>query len=280
MTVHQAKGLEFDAVFVVGMVLRRWPGHEERGADIPDALLPEALPPEKDAHVAESRRVAYVAMTRARYHLVLAAHAANTAGVPQRPAQFYEEARAAAAAATEEVDPSPEGEALHRVAALRERFEREAQRAAEAHDAADAAERREEALSAAEELVDARVAARRRPEPQPITPPATAPARPGQTLSVTDVTTYLRCPLQYRFARVDRIPQPDSPERRIGIGVHTALEGHYRPDGDGGDGARLVARVEIELQRLGVSEHPEGRQALRRAHERLPAYADRQGAGG
>ena len=280
LTVHQAKGLEFDAVFVVGMVQRRWPGPQQRGTDIPDALLPEALPSERDAHVAESRRVAYVAMTRARHHLVLSAHAANAAGVPQRVAQFYEEAREVVGAAVEEVDPSPEDDALRQVAALRERFERAALRAAEAHDAAEADERRQAAVAAAEELVDARVAAQRGPLPQPVPTPVAAPARPGQTLTVTDVTTYLRCPLQYRFGRVDRIPQRDSPERRIGIGVHTALEGHYRPDGDGGDGARLVARVERELARLGVSEQAEGRQALRRARERLPDYAKRHGSRG
>ena len=44
MTVHQAKGLEFDAVFVIGMVRSSFPGSDRGGVDIPDALLPEVLP--------------------------------------------------------------------------------------------------------------------------------------------------------------------------------------------------------------------------------------------
>ncbi len=44
MTVHQAKGLEFDAVFIIGMTEAAWPGRERKGADIPDQLLTEALP--------------------------------------------------------------------------------------------------------------------------------------------------------------------------------------------------------------------------------------------
>ena len=58
MTVHQAKGLKFDAVTVVGMTHFNWPGRHRPGPDIPDALLPEALPRDVDEHVAESRRLA------------------------------------------------------------------------------------------------------------------------------------------------------------------------------------------------------------------------------
>ncbi len=77
MTIHQAKGLEFDAVFVIGLTRANFPGSDRGGADIPDALLPEVLPRGRDAHVAEARRLAYVAMTRARRHLVLATVAAG-----------------------------------------------------------------------------------------------------------------------------------------------------------------------------------------------------------
>ena len=85
MTVHQAKGLEFDAVFVIGMVRSSFPGSDRGGVDIPDALLPEVLPRGRDAHVAEARRLAYVAMTRARRHLVLAAFGGQRSRGPARP---------------------------------------------------------------------------------------------------------------------------------------------------------------------------------------------------
>ena len=39
MTIHQAKGLEFDAVFVIGLTASDFPGSDRSRLDIPDALL-------------------------------------------------------------------------------------------------------------------------------------------------------------------------------------------------------------------------------------------------
>ena len=85
MTVHQAKGLEFDAVYVIGLVRSGWPGADRPGPEIPDALLPEALPRGRGQHEAEARRLAYVAMTRARRHLVLSTYRAREPGCPPGP---------------------------------------------------------------------------------------------------------------------------------------------------------------------------------------------------
>ena len=68
MTMHAAKGLEFDHVYVLGVMAARMPGPRQRTLEpIPDALIKEALPPDsKAAHVDEMRRLLHVAMTRAR----------------------------------------------------------------------------------------------------------------------------------------------------------------------------------------------------------------------
>jgi DNA helicase-2/ATP-dependent DNA helicase PcrA len=108
MTMHAAKGLEFDHVFVLGLSASRMPGRFRAQADgVPDALLKETVPAAgvKEAHEAEMRRLLHVAMTRARKGLVLAwpeaaapgygAGAAGSSAPPTpRPSPFYEEVRA------------------------------------------------------------------------------------------------------------------------------------------------------------------------------------------
>ncbi len=66
LTVHSSKGLEFEHVFIVNMVDRRFPS-TERGdpIEIPPDLIKEDLP-EGDIHLQEERRLFYVAMTRAK----------------------------------------------------------------------------------------------------------------------------------------------------------------------------------------------------------------------
>jgi ATP-dependent DNA helicase UvrD/PcrA len=283
MTIHQAKGLEFDAVHVVGLVASSFPGKDRPGPEIPDALLPEALPRGRDAHLAEARRLAYVATTRARRHLVMATYRVRERGAQQRPSPFWEEARAAAGdPAPLEVGAPPERSVLAALGERRARWETAAARAAEARaegaPGADDLER--EALDAARALLAARADALRPPAPEPPPRPQPRPARPGLVLSPTDVERYRTCPLQYRFARVDRVPQRPSAARAIGIAAHAALEAHHRPGGPGGDGAGLVARFGAGLARLGVADTAEGRQAMDRAREWLPRYHERTVARG
>jgi len=98
MTMHAAKGLEFDHVYVLGLHSARMPGARRRViAPISDDLLSEGLHPNTpDAHSVEMRRVLYVAMTRASQRLTLAYPAQADDGAVQHPSPFVEEARAAA----------------------------------------------------------------------------------------------------------------------------------------------------------------------------------------
>ncbi len=66
MTVHAAKGLEFDHVFIGSLVDKHFPSTRKSEAiPVPDALIKEQLP-DADMHVQEERRLFYVAMTRAK----------------------------------------------------------------------------------------------------------------------------------------------------------------------------------------------------------------------
>jgi len=71
LTLHKAKGLEFEVVFLVGLVHNRFPSID-RGDPIPlpDELIKEILP-KGDFHLEEERRLFYVGMTRAKQELYL-----------------------------------------------------------------------------------------------------------------------------------------------------------------------------------------------------------------
>jgi DNA helicase II / ATP-dependent DNA helicase PcrA len=74
LTAHQAKGLEFDTVFIAGATDRQFPSSRSV----------------REGRVSEEHRLFYVAMTRARSRLIISYHEENGEGKRQGPSRFLD----------------------------------------------------------------------------------------------------------------------------------------------------------------------------------------------
>ncbi len=92
LTIHQAKGLEFPIVFLVGLVSGRFPSaHRRDPIPLPDPLVKDILST-SDFHRQEERRLFYVGMTRAKEALYLTSAQDYGGKRPRKPSLFVSEA--------------------------------------------------------------------------------------------------------------------------------------------------------------------------------------------
>jgi DNA helicase-2/ATP-dependent DNA helicase PcrA len=93
MTLYQAKGLEYEHVFIPHLLEGEWPVRGQEWSLFPRELLREAVPV-GDLHTEEERRLLYVAITRARETLTLCTHGGPTSAKNTSPfvAELREEA--------------------------------------------------------------------------------------------------------------------------------------------------------------------------------------------
>jgi len=218
MTVHAAKGLEFPVVFVTGLAeglfpvavdtapvfytaeaIRDWVD-QGGAAAVPDAAQRLAR------HIREERRLAYVALTRARQELILT-RARKYGQEDVEPSRFLAEMGAppAAPVAGRLADPLPDARAyLVRAAGGAE---------------PPVAERVAEAVRV---LGSHPLAVPLRRQQPPVG--GGAPLR----LSATALETYRECPRRYWYAQVLKLPEEDSIALAFGDGMHKALERFHK----------------------------------------------------
>ena len=199
MTVHAAKGLEFENVFVLRLLRNSFPSRRRDPLIAFPAALTKGPLPKGDFHVEEERRLFYVALTRAQETLTLS----TVANKRQHLSQFVEELR----------DEQCPGLV----------WKRPVVRPALPQDrpAVSGGTPRSEPFSRilewAANLAD-----------QPA-----VPSTENFSLSISEVESYLRCPLQYQFSYVWRVPAAMTPPLLFGTIMHASVRELVRALADG-----------------------------------------------
>ncbi len=196
MTVHAAKGLEFDHVFVMRLVRGAFPANPRpRVLDFPEELMKEERP-HGDFHIQEERRLFYVALTRARERLTLT----TVVHKRSKPSVFLEDIQMEPQLFRSDVQqlapklPSP--------------------------GAAAAAEPRPEDGSLFDPAGErARVYSRIARWAESYHPPAFEPLQ----LSASAIDTYLSCPQKYLFQRVWSIREGPQAATSFGSVMHNTI---------------------------------------------------------
>jgi DNA helicase-2/ATP-dependent DNA helicase PcrA len=98
------------------------------------------------------------------------------------------------------------------------------------------------------------------------------------SLSASDLSLYLTCPLKYKFARVFGIPQEPTINQRFGILIHNVLERfHKEPPEDEEDGLPVLTNLfETGWRRTGFGSSDDELQFRDRAREALRLYWERE----
>ncbi|HSS33629.1 MAG TPA: ATP-dependent DNA helicase [Solirubrobacterales bacterium] len=98
------------------------------------------------------------------------------------------------------------------------------------------------------------------------------------SLSASDLSLYLTCPLKYKFARVFGIPQEPTINQRFGILFHNVLERfHKEPPEADEDGLRRLTRLfETGWHRTGFGSTDDELQYRDRGREALRLYWERE----
>lgn len=188
LTTHGSKGLEFQYVFVAGAQAGTW---EKKRKPSSGYSFPDTLTGQSTggSSLEELRRLFYVAMTRAEEYLFISYSRASMTGKPLEPSQFVVEIVEQQQLPIEKITIDP---------ATLEAFE---------------------ILG----LLPATI-----PVIAPLEDDITGPLIEKFVMNVTALNNYLKCPLEFYYRTLVKIPSPKNESTEFGSAVHVALEKLFR----------------------------------------------------
>jgi len=195
LTAHGSKGLEFEHVFLIGCSKKIWDGKGRNyGFSYPDTLT--QAPDDEIAQKEESRRLFYVAITRAKQNLSISFANKDKNGKDQEASQFVGEILADTDLQLQH--PKVSEDAMMEFLAIQ--FTETDQPKIEVLD-----------KNYIDQLLQ------------------------NYTLSVTHLSNYLDCPLRFYFQCLIKVPSGKSPSATFGQAVHWALNKVFKKLKENGD---------------------------------------------
>ena len=195
LTAHGSKGLEYEYVFFMGCDKKTWDSKgRNNGFSYPDTLTQSRA--DDVAQKEESRRLFYVALTRAKQCLMISYSSKDKNGKDEEASQFISEILADTHLVTE-YPKVTEGEMME--------------------------------FYAAQFSVDDK------PKIELLDKNYITQLLQNYTLSVTHLNNYLDCPLRFYFQCLIRVPSGKSPSSTFGQAVHWALNRTFKKLKEWGD---------------------------------------------
>lgn len=186
VTAHSSKGLEYDYVYMIGCTKKIWDSTSSRNQyKFPDTLI--SVP--EEAHIEESRRLFYVAMTRARKNLSISYSENDNNGKQLDKSRYVTELIEAGSVQCRAQTPTDD-ELVH--------FQAEAMMNPDL------------------------------PVPELIDHDLIDKTLENYKLSVTDIKKYLQCPVTFYFEKIVRVPAARTPSMGFGNAVHFAMEQYFK----------------------------------------------------
>ncbi|MBL7731970.1 MAG: ATP-dependent helicase [Chitinophagaceae bacterium] len=196
MTAHGSKGLEFHYVFLAGCNAAFWEKKRKPagGYKLPDTMFGSAAATGANSDMEELRRLFYVAITRAQQQLFISYCRFRNDGKELEPSMFIAEIQDGHAIPTEK-------------------------------KIIDADTQAEFAIL---NFTDAKAPEIAKAEEEFITP-----LLEKFVMNVTALNNYLKCPLEFYYKTLVRIPSPRNEATEFGSSIHYALERLFRKMQDG-----------------------------------------------